>query len=321
MGFVAGFTGGVTLTLSLTYLALLTHNHNRAAQSTLLRSQAATLDSLLPPDPTRRRRNTSAALPDGTYLPRASLGGDPERGADAARRPVSSFFETAKARWNAEVLGAARWAQTRDWAAARERGEHGLARLLGVELSRERVVVEDEVHVERRPVVAPPPPAQEEVVGLAEVVEGVRGRAAEAGRAVRDRTVLAVEGAREAAREAAARGEAQRKGVVEKGVEGAKEAGEVVSRGVEEAKGAVARGMEKAHDLAGKAKAALHLAEEKVESRLDAKLLHLSDVERALQERYDSALREERLKRSAEEVLRERYLPLDKRDTSRLRWL
>jgi altered-inheritance-of-mitochondria protein 5 len=97
------------------------------------------------------------------------------------------------------------------------------------------------------------------------------------------------------------------------------EAREVVGEVMGEAKGAVERGMGRAHDLVERTKAAVHIAEEKAEGRMDARLLHVSDIERALAERYDSARREARLKRSAEEVLRERYIPMDKRDNSELR--
>lgn len=52
-----------------------------------------------------------------------------------------SFLETAKERWNAEVLGAARWAQNKDWGRVREEAEEGVARFLGVELSKEAVTL------------------------------------------------------------------------------------------------------------------------------------------------------------------------------------
>jgi altered-inheritance-of-mitochondria protein 5 len=97
------------------------------------------------------------------------------------------------------------------------------------------------------------------------------------------------------------------------------EAREVVSTGMREARGAVERGVERAHDFVERTKAAVHLAEERAEAKADAKLLHVSEIEKALAERYDSARREERMKRSVEEVLRERYTPVDKRDNTQLR--
>ena len=298
-------TGGVTLTLSLTYLALHTHSQNRLAQSTLLRHQATSLDNLLPPDELtfpdgrRRRRNTSYVSADGTvYRPRESLllGASEEgerrveeRGVTGGER-TGGFLETAKERWNAEVLGAARWAQNKDWGRVREEAEEGVARLLGVELSKEVVTEREEVpsrvsapaerarREERRDRGLPPPPPE-----LIEAGEKVRERTMEGAKVVRD------------------------------------EVKEAVSKGVGGAKGMVAKGMDKAHEFVESAKTALYLAEEKAETRMDARLLHRTAVEKALEERFDSELREKRMKRSVEEVLRERYMPMDKRDNSRLR--
>lgn len=97
------------------------------------------------------------------------------------------------------------------------------------------------------------------------------------------------------------------------------EAKGVVAAGVEGARGAVKRGAGRAHDLVERTKAATHLAEDRAVTKVDAKLLQVSGVEQALAERYDSALREKRLQRSVEEVLRERYRPIDERDNSHLR--
>lgn len=59
----------------------------------------------------------------------------------------------ARERWNAEVLSAVRWAQSKDWARVRESMEDSVARLLGtgLEKGREGVVrgeegVRDVVH-------------------------------------------------------------------------------------------------------------------------------------------------------------------------------
>ncbi|KAK3985005.1 hypothetical protein QBC44DRAFT_335800 [Cladorrhinum sp. PSN332] len=70
----------------------------------------------------------------------------------------------------------------------------------------------------------------------------------------------------------------------------------------------------------GRAKASVYLAEEKIESKVDAKLLGVGEVEKVLGERYDWKKREDRLDRSVEETLAERYLPVEKRE-NRLRWL
>ncbi|KAL2173231.1 uncharacterized protein P884DRAFT_265308 [Thermothelomyces heterothallicus CBS 202.75] len=314
MGFVAGFAGGVTLTLSLTYLALLTHTSNRQAQSAVLRSQASAIDALIPPEDDhlgrRRRRNATVPLPDGTYRPRESLEQYRRDAAAGGAGPGVSFVETAKTRWNSEILSAVRWAQNKDWSRVREQAEDKVAALFGLELSREPVTVEE--------VVAVSPPAarqhhyhsdQQHQPQLhpqhqqqAEHEEAVR-RARDSLHHARDTTVAVAQAMRDEAREIVS------------------EAREVVAAGVHEAKGAVGKGVEKAHDLVERTKAAVHLAEERAESEAYAKMLPVSDIEKALAERYDSARREERMKRSVEEVLRERYLPLDKRDNSRLRGL
>ncbi|KAL2196442.1 hypothetical protein P885DRAFT_61039 [Corynascus similis CBS 632.67] len=329
MGFIAGFAGGVTLTLSLTYLALLTHTSNRQAQSAVLRSQASALDALVPPDDDpqypggRRRRNATVPLPDGTYRPRESLEQYRREGVTSDAKPgATSLIETAKTKWNSEVLSAVRWAQGKDWARVREGAEDGLARLLGVELSREPVTVEEVVAVsspslrdryqqyqideQRRQQLQ-----QQEVLGQGAGGEPLQPprydeaahRVSDALHHARDTTALVARAMRDEAKEVVS------------------EAREVVTVGVQEAKGAVERGVEKAHDLVERTKAAVHLAEDRAGAKVDAKLLHMSDIEKALAERYDSARREERMKRSVEEVLGERYLPLEKRDNSRLRGL
>ena len=81
----------------------------------------------------------------------------------------------------------------------------------------------------------------------------------------------------------------------------------------EDAKGVVAKGKE----MVGRAKAAVYLAEEKAEAKLDAKLLHLSEVEKALRQRYERD--ESVMKKSVQEVLAERYKPIGERDNTRLR--
>ncbi|EAQ92430.1 predicted protein [Chaetomium globosum CBS 148.51] len=320
MGFAAGFAGGVTLTLSLTYLTLLTHSRNRQAQSAVLRSQASTLDLFIPPDidatlpPAARRRNASAVLPDGTYRPRATL----EQHHQQQQRdgsPGASFLEAAKTRWNGEVLAAVRWAQDKDWARARERAEDGVAGLFGVRLSREPVQVEEVVFVPSH--AAPQGGLQQQqreqqqqqaatpsgwgLVRRQPQEEAEHHRWSDALHRAGDTTVVVAQAMREERwrlwprRGRCAPGEGAR-GAVERG-----------------------SGVERVHDLVGRTKAAVHLAEERAEAKADAKLLHVSDIEKALAERYDSARREEQLKKSVEETLRERYLPVEKKQSSQWR--
>lgn len=59
------------------------------------------------------------------------------------------------------------------------------------------------------------------------------------------------------------------------------EAKEMVPAGVEEAR-------EKVYDLVRKAKAAVYLAEERAEAKVDAKLLHVSEVDTARMNSVDS---------------------------------
>lgn len=231
------------------------------------------MDPSIPPS--QRRRNASTVSPDGTYRPRPSL----EQYSD--RRPGdASFLETAKSRWNAEISSAVHWAQTKDWAAVREGAEDSVAGLLGIELSREPVRVETVVVRED------PAPAPASAPSLAERIFPAYSpppaspptpapfhKAADALHDVQTRAVEAAQAVRE------------------------------------EAKEVVTRGREKAHDLVGRTKAAVYLAEEKAETKMDAKLLHVSEIERALQERYDSARREEMMRKSVQEVLAERYAP------------
>ncbi|KAK5661369.1 hypothetical protein OQA88_11268 [Cercophora sp. LCS_1] len=231
MGFVAGVTGGVTLTLGLTYLALRAHERNRESQSDLLRGQTRVVNSLVP-DPLAPRK--SPHNPNDALYP-------PSR-AELALRERGHFIETAKDRWNAEIEGAVRWAQTRDWQGVRENAEE---RLLGIARS----------------------------VDVNEVREKVQGTAKGVAGQVREDV----------------------KAVVEKGREA----------------------VEKGREAVGRAKAAVKLAEERAETKVDAKLLHLSEVDKALAQRYEKD--DGVMKKSVKEVLAERYTPIDKRDNTKLR--
>ncbi|KAI1499867.1 hypothetical protein F5X99DRAFT_388490 [Biscogniauxia marginata] len=107
MGFTTGFTGGVTLTLSIAYLSILAHQRSREYQASVLRQQTRTLSAIVDPLP--------------PVLP-------PTR-AELAAAERANLIESAKDRWNAEVEGAVRWAQTKDWVEVREGVEIALGRL------------------------------------------------------------------------------------------------------------------------------------------------------------------------------------------------
>lgn len=93
----------MTLTLSLAYLSVLTHQRNRERQAAILRQQTLALTTALH-DPLPPK------LPPITRA---------ERAAEERR----GLIEAAKTRWNAEVEAAVRWAQNEDWEASRERLE------------------------------------------------------------------------------------------------------------------------------------------------------------------------------------------------------
>lgn len=243
----------MTVTLSLAYLAVLTHQRNRQSQADILRAQSLVLNDL-----------------SRTGIP-------PIKGAAAtAAEQHPGFAETAKRRWNSELEGAVRWAQTTDWTRMRESAEGSVARLLwGAEPEAERRVESAE--------------------------RTVKGEAEAAGRTVRE----AVEGVSRGARSAIEETRTRSAG-----------AADAVHVKAEEAKAAVVRGVEKGKEMAGKAKAKIGLAEERLETKADAKLFGVSEVERTLNERYEKS---DVMSKSVAEVLSERYKTIDQRDNTKLR--
>jgi len=327
MGFTTGFTGGVTLTLGLAYLTVVTHERNRKSQASALRSQSQVLTSLLDPTP----------LPP------------PQTRADLAREERSTLVEAAKDRWNDEIENAVRWVQRTDWTEVREGMEGTLARFLGGGLQKSREGIEE---VEK----AAGPKVQEAVdrsktalkkgadqaaVGVdsaaaatiagaervgAEVKEGASKLAA----STKTKTEHAVNSSKEqlglteeksGALWDAAKAKSER--VAADAKSGAQDAAESVRSGgtVDAVRGAVresfSKGVEKGKEAIGKASAAIGLAEEKLESKTQyATLSHSSAVEKALHERYEKPAS---LEKTAEEVLEERYKPIDNRDNTVLR--
>ncbi|KAI1649218.1 uncharacterized protein F4817DRAFT_357591 [Daldinia loculata] len=107
MGFTTGFTGGVTLTLSVAYLGVLAHQRHRERQAAILRQQTRLISGIIDPLP--------------PVLP-------PTR-AELAAAERANLIERAKDRWNAEIEGAVHWAQNKDWEEVRENVEIAFARL------------------------------------------------------------------------------------------------------------------------------------------------------------------------------------------------
>ncbi|KAK4219309.1 hypothetical protein QBC37DRAFT_410760 [Rhypophila decipiens] len=267
MGFVTGFTGGVTLTLAAAYLALSAHERTRLAQSDILQYQTRVLNNLSQDPSTRRPRLDNQPFPSR---------------AELAAQQRGHLIETAKDKWNSEIESAVRWAQSTDWDSVRENAEDATARLLGI--------------------------ARESAVQTSSDAAGaIRKTSSEAAVAARNATNSAIVSA------------AETKEDLKTTLLRAKDiAAETAVGTKEESKGLIASAIEKGRHMVGKTKAAVHLAEEKIEARVDAKLLHVSEIEKALNERFEKP-KVDPMSRSVEEVLAERYTPIDQRDNTRLR--
>lgn len=312
MGFVAGVTGGATLTLGLTYLAISAHQRNRTHQSDLLRAQTRFVNTLARDTlPTNLRTRYPINDEDLAYFP-------PPR-SELVERARHRFVESVKDRWNQEIQNAVRWAQTKDWSSVREKAEDAVASLFGFTIDRSEYAAAK---------------AKEAAKEAARIAAERMRYAAEEGRETgkimaREAHVRSEEMRRRAAETARlwsqeAREEMQvAKGVAQRVAEEVRHDADVV-RGVvnsvvDKAVEKGRHGIEKVEEAVGMGKAAVELAEEKFEAAMDRKLLHVSDIDKALQERYTK--REDVMKKSVQEVLAERYIPMNKRDNTRLRSL
>ncbi|KAK6584154.1 hypothetical protein PZA11_003884 [Diplocarpon coronariae] len=314
MGFTTGFTGGVTLTLGIAYLTVLTHGRNRRLQSQELRSQAFLLERLLNPEP---------------LLP-------PQSRAELAREERTTLLEAAKDRWNAEVENVVRWVQRTDFNNVREGLEGATARLLagGLQKSREGI---EEVETQAGPKVqeavnrsnaAARKGADQAAARIdraaAKTVEGAGLINDEFGKSASE-IAAATKGkwsqAEEKAGEARDAAFAKTNKVAASARAGTQDAAESVSRGgiIDAARGAVRdavnKGIAKGNEAIGKAQAAVRMAESKGQS---ASLSHSSVVEKALHQRYEQPAS---YNKSVEEALAERYTPLDLKDKTQLRGL
>jgi MICOS complex subunit MIC12 len=204
-----------------------------------------------------------------------------------------------KDRWNEEVEGAVRWIQGTDWDGVRADVEGGLSRALGSLMGRN---------------------------DAGQVVEDVKGRVADAGRAAVYRTqeVAAqtrdsvVDGSMKAVDRASRAAVEAKNSVVGTAGEARNIAAQKSGEAKAETKGFLARGMEKGKQMVGLAQEAAGRAGEQVGKAADGALPGMqSDVEKALRQRYER--RDGDLSRSVSEVLQERYRPMDKRDNTVLR--
>ncbi|PNY23842.1 MICOS complex subunit MIC12 [Tolypocladium capitatum] len=284
MGFATGFTGGVTLTLSLAYLSVLAHRRTREQQGQSLRAQALALQSLVDPIP--------QPLP-------------PSRSEVAAAQRAASI-EVAKDRWNEEVENAVRWVQHTDWDEVREgleaRASYLWAKAVGgsVEEAGEAGKAGGKLEpLARKPKTA----AGEGRSSVAAAAKGAFDRAKDSGERFESTIEDKALEARLAGRRGAARVESE---VREK----ATEAQGVIASALDKGRG-------KAQEMVGKAKSAVGIAEDKAAAAAKGKAL--SPVGKALQQRYEKA--EAEVSRTVAEVLKERYTPMDKRDNTVLRGL
>lgn len=265
-------TGGVTLTLGLAYLAILTHQRNRQAQSDILRAQQSVLTSLI--------HDPSLPRPPPTT---------PYAGLLTREQPDHHFVETAKSKWNEEIENAVRWAQTKDWEAT-------------------RVWVEDLIFGSR-----PVEEVKRDVGAFGTEAAREVDMAEERGQSVLEEARSQSIALAQSAKETAAVLSDEGKAVFERGVERGRE---VVHAGVEKGREMVHR----AEDMAHKAATEIGLAEKKLEHKVDEKVLRYNAVDRALAQRYERDGGKV-MEKSVEEVLRERYRPVEAQDHTNLQGL
>lgn len=231
----------------------------------------------------------------------------PSRSELAAAERAASV-EALKDKWNDEVSRAVHWVQNTDWDEVRDSLEDQAgsvwARITGQAPSES---------VDR---------AQSDIENAAQKASN---KAQEKAGGIRDATRGAFDSARSTGRsvEEAAQSKALEARLKTKKVASDVEAD--VEEKASEAKGTWGSlfgfGKEKAVELADKAKTAVGLAESKVQKALDGKTFQtgMSPVERALHERYDKTPVKDA--RTVADVLKERYVPFDKRDNTILRGL
>jgi len=250
MGFTTGFTGGVTLTLGIAYLTVLTHERNRQNQALALRSQSRVLTGLLEPTP----------LPP------------PQSRAELAREERSTLVEAAKDRWNSEIERSIRWLQRTDWDEVREGLEGAASRLLGGGLQKSREGIE-EAEKQAAPKVQEAvdrskAAAKKATEDVSATVEKATSKAVSETKA---KTAPAVADAKTGAREAA---------------DSIGRSGGTVDAARGAVRGAVQKGIQKGKEVLGKAQVAVEQVKEKVESA--SEVPELDPVERTIQQRYES---------------------------------
>lgn len=282
MGFVTGFTGGATLTLSIAYLSVLAHQRNREEQGRSLRAQALAIQGLIDPIP--------QPLP-------------PTRSEVAAAKRAEAI-EVVKDRWNDEIENAVRWVQRTDWEDFREGLEGTIASLwstaFGESMQDSAAKVQTGLEAGANRAKAGAESAAGKIKAQAkEAFEQAKAEEEDFAAKVKDNALQA----RLAAWREAQRAEKQ---VCEKAVEAETAV-----------KSALEKGKEKATEAVGKARSAVGLTGEGTGlGHVD--LAALNPVQKALDQRFERPSGD---RRSVSEVLKQRYTRLDKRDNTVLRGL
>lgn len=275
-------TGGVTLTLSLAYLSTLAHQRNREQQARTIRSQALEIQSLIDPIP--------QPLP-------------PTRSEVAAEQRAAKL-EVFKDKWNQEVGGAVRWVQNTDWDEVRDGLEAQAGSLWNKAFGETPSQSAEE--------------AGKVIKSAAARAEDQAGSIASSARGAFDRAKSSARSTEEAAESKILEARLKTK-------EQARRAGDEVAEAAEDTKSTISslleRGKDTASALVGRAKSAVGYAGDKVERAIDGETVTagMGDVKKALHQRYEKSTGVDT--RSVEEVLRDRYKPMDKRDNTVLRGL
>lgn len=274
------------MTLAIAYLSVSAHQRTRAHQSSHLRAQASAL------------RYATEGSPVASPPP-------PSRAELELRR--RTVLDHAKERWNDEVLAAARWAQNTDWEAIRERLEDGAAqawvRATGGTLADEAGAAASAV--ERR--AADASAAVERGVRDAVVSLQVGGDIT-LGHA-KDSAIATLREAGDFGRKAGERVADISKETSSRPIS---VAGERTADVTNAARGMVSQAVEKGKDVAAQVVSAVTLSKEKTEASVRENATSLSDVELALQQRYEPS--GQAMTRTVEEALAERYRPREQRD-------
>lgn len=200
-----------------------------------------------------------------------------------------SLIAELKEKWNAELLAAARKVQNTDWAAVRDGLEDSILRLYYGEGYASPQYSPEAIRMSRDVAATAVRQVQETVLKetakskntVDEQTSNLSSRLQEGYRGARDQVSNKVHDLEDRAHRA---------------TDAAREQMQILE--------------DKATHAYASAKAQIHMAEESFEKRADKKLLQMDEVERTLQQRYESIGLDGRMEKTAEELLEERYKPV-----------